>query len=162
MYGKRGIKSPFYGENNPIARKIICVETGIIFNSIADASRKYNVTISNIVRVCKGKGDGSSSGGYRWMYYEDYLNSEHINEKYKNGKSVICLNNHKIYTKISEAYNETGIAIQSIISCCKGRIKSAGRDKVLNNKLVWMYYEDYLKLHNETEEIEEIEDVVNI
>ena len=38
-----------------------------------------------------------------------------------------------------------------IIKCCKGTAKSAGRHPLTNVKLVWMYYEDYLKqLNNDT------------
>lgn len=51
-------------------KKVLCVETGEVFDSIADAARSkglYN-SKSNISAVCKGK--IKSFGGYHWEYYE--------------------------------------------------------------------------------------------
>lgn len=36
------------------------------FNSISDASRKYNTDPSSIMRVCQGK--NKTGGGYVWAY----------------------------------------------------------------------------------------------
>ena len=47
--------------------KVICIETGEIFNSIKEASEKYNIFATHITRVCKGK--KKSCGGYHWKYY---------------------------------------------------------------------------------------------
>jgi len=52
------------------AKRVLCVETGEIFDSIADAARskglyEIKTCISN---VCKGK--AKSCGGYHWEYYE--------------------------------------------------------------------------------------------
>lgn len=45
-----------------------------IFASIQDAARALNNSSKNlhISEVCKGK--RKTGGGYRWMYYEDYIN----------------------------------------------------------------------------------------
>lgn len=40
------------------------------FESIHDAARKHNINPSHIWRCCTGK--RKSTGGYRWMYKEDY------------------------------------------------------------------------------------------
>ena len=51
-------------------KKVLCVETGEVFDSIADAARSkglYN-SKSNISAVCKGK--IKSFGGYHWEYCE--------------------------------------------------------------------------------------------
>lgn len=51
-------------------RKVLCVETGEVFNSIADAARAKDIYKSkgNISAVCKGK--LNECGGYHWKYYE--------------------------------------------------------------------------------------------
>ena len=54
---------------NPGPRKIICVETGIIYNSIAEASRKYNINYKAINHVCRGR--SMTAGGYHWIYFDD-------------------------------------------------------------------------------------------
>lgn len=56
------------GGDNPWARKIICVTTGEIFDSLSDASRKYNVGIPNITACCKGR--RKRTGGLEWKYYD--------------------------------------------------------------------------------------------
>lgn len=85
------------------------------------------------------------------MYLEDYekLSKEEVNKikneevpNRKKPKAVICITTKKIYENIHEAERQTGIANQTICSCCKGKYKSAGKDEN-GNKLVWMYLEDY-------------------
>lgn len=49
-------------------KKIINLDTGVVFNSIVEAANKYNIkTCSNISSVCKNV--RKKSGGYRWSYY---------------------------------------------------------------------------------------------
>lgn len=69
-------KELFKGDKNPSARKIICITTREIFNTIRVASGKYNVSCGNIVNCCKGK--YKSAGKHPitgekliWRYYED-------------------------------------------------------------------------------------------
>ena len=58
-------------------------------------------------------------------------------------KQVICLNTLKIYDSAGEASKETGVNHSKICMCCRGERKSCGKDEQ-GNKLVWMYYEDYI------------------
>lgn len=55
-----------------LARKrIICVETKQIFDSIQDAADIYGVTHQSIASVCRG--ERKKACGYHWVFYEDYL-----------------------------------------------------------------------------------------
>ena len=49
-------------------RRVKCVETGQIFESIAEASRQTGCASTNIVNVCKGK--KKTCGGFHWKYVE--------------------------------------------------------------------------------------------
>ena len=68
-------KGRFLGRPRPdgggrAPKKVLCVETGEIFNSVADAARAkglYNIK-TRISRVCKG--NANVCGGYHWQYYE--------------------------------------------------------------------------------------------
>ena len=51
-----------------ISKPVLCVETGIIYCSMIDASRKTNITIANIHKVCNGSRE--TAGGYHWIYCE--------------------------------------------------------------------------------------------
>ena len=48
--------------------KVICIETGIVYESITDAARKMNVHRSNISACVRGK--HKTSCGYHWKYFE--------------------------------------------------------------------------------------------
>ena len=51
------------------ARKIICMETGELFESVSAAARRYSIDDSAICKVCEGL--LRTTGGYHWKYAED-------------------------------------------------------------------------------------------
>lgn len=50
-------------------RKIICLETGKVYNSMTNASKETNISLANIQSVCLGK--SKTAKGYHWRYYEE-------------------------------------------------------------------------------------------
>lgn len=50
-------------------KKVICMETQKIYDSITDASKDTNISISNISTCCSGK--TKTSGKFHWRYYEE-------------------------------------------------------------------------------------------
>lgn len=78
--------------------------------------------------------------------YNPYEEGKKYREKVyeQKRKSVICLNTKKVYDSLSCAAKETGANASSISYNCLGKYLSAGKDKN-NQKLYWMYYEDYLR-----------------
>lgn len=77
---KKGKNNPMYGKphskehNEKISKnsknkiKVINLDTGEIFNSIKEASEKYNCNRETISAVCRGR--GKTAGGYHWAYYD--------------------------------------------------------------------------------------------
>ena len=63
-------------------------------------------------------------------------------ENRQDKKQVVCINTGKIYPSAMEAKRQTGVDCSNIISCCRGKLKSAG--KLNGEKLVWRYYEKEL------------------
>ena len=57
------------GVDNPVARKVICLETNEIFDTIQEASEKTNTTKGNICKCCQGK--RKTTGGFHWAYYNN-------------------------------------------------------------------------------------------
>ena len=51
-----------------LSKKILCVETGEIFNSLSEASEQLGVNISNISSCCTGK--RKTTGKLHWQYVE--------------------------------------------------------------------------------------------
>ena len=78
-------KGKMVGENNPFyskhhseetkrkislasksKKKVLCVETGIVYTSITEAAKMTNSNVSSIGDVCRGK--QKTAAGYRWRY----------------------------------------------------------------------------------------------
>ena len=66
----------FKGGKHPQARKVRCITTNEIFNSLSEAEEKYNIKSQNISACCRGK--KKSAGKHPitgrklvWKYYEE-------------------------------------------------------------------------------------------
>ena len=70
--GRKGLganKGSFKNKNDYCkmgTKKVECIETGEIFNSITECANKLNLNITNISAVCKGK--RKTTGGKRFRY----------------------------------------------------------------------------------------------
>jgi group I intron endonuclease len=47
-------------------RAVVCVETGVVYVGLSDASRETGANLAKICNVCKGS--RKTAGGYRWRY----------------------------------------------------------------------------------------------
>ena len=47
-------------------KKVLCIETQIVYDSLTDASREMSIDCGSISRVCKG--ERQTAGGYHWEY----------------------------------------------------------------------------------------------
>ena len=89
----------------------------------------------------KNFGYNLSDGGNAEHSFNEQHKINHKNAVSKAlGIPVICLNNKKIYSTITQATLETGA--KHISDCCKGKIKSSGKDKS-GNALQWKYLDEY-------------------
>ena len=70
---------------NVRGKKIRCVETGEVFESIIEAERKLGLNSGNICTCCSK--NYKTCGGYHWMYYEDYLK---LNEQNSDSKTEVA------------------------------------------------------------------------
>lgn len=67
-----GKNNPMYGVRLPESilekkrKKVLCIETGIIYNSLTEASKKENINISCLSEACNGK--QKISKGCHWRY----------------------------------------------------------------------------------------------
>ena len=57
------------GKDNPRARKVMCIETGIVYETIKAAGASSGCDAKNITSCCAGR--LNSAGGYHWRYVED-------------------------------------------------------------------------------------------
>lgn len=63
-------------------KKVICISTNKVFDTISEASQKYNVKRPNIIKCCKNERNfcGKLEDGtkLKWMYYEEYLKNNTV------------------------------------------------------------------------------------
>lgn len=136
---------------NKSHKKVVCINTGEVFNTVTEASLKYNIPIQNISSCCTQKGNKTAGklGEYKlsWRYYEDYLEMDEKEilslKSLKVYNKIICINTLEVFNTAIDAKNKYAISNKSIYSCCRGRLKSAG--KINGESARWMYYDDYLK-----------------
>lgn len=75
---RKEFSEKWQGSKNPRARKVVCLNTGQIFETIKEAENFYNLGRSNIGAVCKGLKfscgkDPNTKEKLRWAYYENYI-----------------------------------------------------------------------------------------
>ena len=61
-------------------------------------------------------------------------------------KQVICLNTKEVFDTITMASKQYGVSLTGIGKVCRGLQEHSGCNPQTNEKLKWMYYEDYLKM----------------
>lgn len=149
--------SEYVPKENEAVTKVVCLNTGEVFEQIKFAAQKYNMkSTSGIVSCCTGKfassGKDENNIPLKWRYYSDYINMSEdeiqdiLNTNYIGWKKVICLDTMEVFdnaTLASQWCNvENRLPIQA---CCRGEIEFSGFHPQTNIPLHWKYYKDYLK-----------------
>lgn len=66
-------KKKLLSQNYPYKKKIYCIETNIIYDSVQECARQLNLHATNVTKVCKGI--HRTTGGYHLQYYNDTINA---------------------------------------------------------------------------------------
>lgn len=110
------------GESNACHKRVRCIETGIIYKSIAHASKDTGTRDDSISSVCRGI--TGKAGGFRWEFVDE------VSKKYENKparvREVYCFNNDKTYSSVREAALELNLHAISITNVCKGKLNHTG------------------------------------
>ena len=75
---RKKVSEKHSGRGNPRAKKVICIETKEVFDCIKDGAEAKNVTRQGINKCLKGI--MKTTGGYHWMYYDEYLKNKNNEE----------------------------------------------------------------------------------
>lgn len=170
LYGKTGELSPFYGHkhteeakrdigakcsarqiggNNPKAKKVICVNNGMIFDTVKNAKEwcipKGSAHIGGCCthkRKKAGKHPETGEPLY-WMYYDEWVilpkeEKEAILHyaKFELDKRVICIETGEIYESAKAAEDTVG---GNIYKCCQ-------KESLTANGMHWMYYGEWKEI----------------
>ena len=118
-------------------KRVICINTGKVYDSMTEICRELNVNITKVSAVCNGT--RKHTKGLQFAFYED--GKEYVLKDIKHGQTnknkVICINTMKVFESIAEAARQLGIGTDTISSCCRGRTLETKIDK-----LQFAFYEE--------------------
>ncbi len=119
-------KGRFIGKENPRAKPVICLETGIIYDTVKIAADENNLHSGNIVNSCEMK--RNKTGNLHWQYLQDYKNGIKIDilKNVGNSKKILCVETGIVYDSIKQASVDIGVDTSGISKVCSGTRKLAG------------------------------------
>lgn len=153
--------SEYIPKENDNYTKIVCLNTGEVFDGLIYAAEKYHMKKgSGISACCKGRyhfaGKDDNGIPLVWRYLSDYKNMNQdeidslINYKLEGKKQVICLNTKDVFDNALVACKWCGLESKLPIQrVCRGETKTAGIHPLTKEKLSWMYYKDYKEIFGE-------------
>ncbi len=128
--------------------KIVCDlwNMGLTTTEIGDEIGLHNCTVSNYLK----KGNKLKWCNYTIKQSRKRANNKTQKSRLKNLPQIICLNTLEIFENVHMASERYNVNSGSIIQVCKNKKyhKSAGTHPKTNEKLKWMYYDDYIKQQN--------------
>ena len=146
-----------YDKILPTTKRVYCIEEDKIYSSVEEFALSKNIKINQVYRVCNKKQRNCHIPEH-YMWYEDYLkcSTEDITDFINwtdtdQTKKVVCLNTREVFNSVKDAITQLGLSNgveNSIYKCCSKQHNrfSAGKHPVTNEKLVWVYYEDYITM----------------
>lgn len=128
---KKYVYKPEYKKTN--YKPVICLNTLEIFDCIAIAAKKYNLSATSIAKVCRNRqnaeycGQDQNGHGMSWEYYDK--NKVYVQKFIPLLTSeVICLNTLQKFNSIYDASKYYGVQPLGILNVCKGKHKHCGVD----------------------------------
>lgn len=137
------------GANNGHAKKVICLETLKVYDTLAQAREETGAT--KITECCRHYYKHKSSAGLHWEYYDDRLSDsdykdilkrlleEEYNNKHKSpseknrrGTSercsvpVVCVETGVVFKSLEAVCQTYNISKANLCNCCRGKRKTAG------------------------------------
>ena len=115
---------------NKHRKKVICIETGIVYPSIIDAYEQTGVSRAGICLVCNGK--QKSAGGYSWRFAtaDDLANDspkrDFVPKKPFNCKAVQCVETGTVFYSLSDAAKAIKRDVQAVSLACRKPNRTAG------------------------------------
>ena len=93
-------------KNDRKPRRVICIDTGEIFNSIVAAAKKLNINRKTIGDVCSGK--KGRAGGLKFAFADVPIEERKV-FSYKNRRRIFCLNNGESFDTLADAARKAGL-----------------------------------------------------
>lgn len=123
----KSMKGKLKGSANGCSRKIKCIETEDIFDSLSEACDAYDIKYSTFhTNLNKAIRNGHRCGGYHWEYLEPLQRPKIKMKKGNNTKKVKCIETGEIFKSVNEAAKKHNIHPSSISDNVKRGWKYGG------------------------------------
>ena len=104
------------GSVNNVA--VICIETGVIYESMLAAAESIGLQPANISSVCTGR--SRTAGGYHWRRVTD----EESNSRDRRCRAVRCIETGIVYESAVAAAASLELNLSSLYSVCNGKTQN--------------------------------------
>lgn len=109
-----------------MSRSVICIETGEVYKSVSEASRKNLISRSSIRKACA---EQRVANNKHFAYLDEYDETDwhpHMNKPYSGhlSKAVICIETGDEYPSAMEAARVLGVSNTLISRCCNDILES--------------------------------------
>lgn len=125
----KGRKTPWCtGKNHWLAKAVINLNTGEIFDTIQEAADAYHVSRDSISKQINGQ--TKNCNGFKWQFCKDIEDLENFQtipinlDELITHKPVQCLETGKIYPTVKDVTQEFKCGHQTIKDCCLGKRES--------------------------------------
>lgn len=109
----------------PKKKPVRCIETGVIYESIAQAAKTFDLCSTTIGHAANGEYE--KAGGYHWEFVDKQSHKPYKkNPQQKRGKAVRCIETQEVFKTMSKAAECVGISVASISRALNGKVKMAG------------------------------------
>lgn len=122
LWAYEGELPAILSKNKPVYKWNLDGELLDVFNNASEAARIHNCDPSCIIDATKGY--IKTSCGFVWTVEKMF---KEPNIKTRN-KKVLHVETGNVYNSVTEAARATDHSIQSVCSCCKGRVNQVGTD----------------------------------
>jgi len=101
-------------KNNSNKQKVKCITDNLEFESLSEAGKYYNLSVTDISNCCKGK--------YKQLKGKVFEFINRIDNSIGRRK-VICIETDEIFNSVKDCANKFNVSSSLICACCKGRRK---------------------------------------
>jgi len=138
------------GRKHSQSKKVVCIDTGEIFNSLTECANTYQINDGTLGNWVRGK--CRCTHQYDFIYYDDYINqygndfSEETRNKiskdiknclHQKDKKIICIDTNETFNTTTECANNYNINYATLYQWLKGASRCT-------HEYIFVYYDDYV------------------
>ena len=105
-------------------KPVRCIETGVVYESIAQAARAYGVYSTTIGHAINGRYEKAC--GCHWEFVDKQsLKPYNKNLQQKRGKSIRCVETQEIFKTVGDAADRLGVCISAISQALHNKARTS-------------------------------------